>query len=520
MTTAPLTPPPSRMHEALRIAAFVLSLALVVLLNFVPVNENDLWLQTRIGRMIVADGTIPRTVLFTFTEAAGNAFNAHEWLPSILFHGLDRWPGHDGLLYVQGGIGLLQWGLGLALAWRLSRSAGVALLLSTFAMGVANYRYFLRPELFALVLLMLLLMVLTRFVERPVAERRARVLLWTLPIAVIWANVHGSFLLGPVIAALFAAGEAIDAMRRPRANAPGPRAAAALAAGGPLALAAGAMLAASIVNPMGFELVRFALALKSSAVVRQFIFEWVPTLSLPFVYRLPQAFALFMIALAFTATVMWRQRRALAARELLLVVAFAALALQSNRFVALFGFVALPVCARLLGTRVAAQQRTDRACLAAAAGVGALGLALVVPLGNVYGAFPYESPSNDMTPYMAELVAQPGLQGNVLNSYELGDELVYRSWPALKPSIDSRIDSYGGEYFMRHAKLFGDEAALDAFIARYDVRYMLLLRSDFQKVKAMPSIYGHWHMRFADHRMVLLQRNDVPTIDSGPIRAK
>jgi hypothetical protein len=89
----------------------------------------------------------------------------------------------------------------------------------------------------------------------------------------------------------------------------------------------------------------------------------------------------------------------------------------------------------------------------------------------------------------------------------LGSELIYRAWPRLKPSIDSRIDSYGDDYLLDQHRMLTDEQHLSAFIDRYDVRYMLLLWRDFESVKDMPLLrQTGWKMRYADHKMVLLQK--------------
>ena len=61
-------------------------------------------------------------------------------------------------------------------------------------------------------------------------DGRWKRLLWCVPLAVLWANSHGSFLLGPVVAGIFATGEAEAA---PSAAAAEPSATAGCPAGEP-----------------------------------------------------------------------------------------------------------------------------------------------------------------------------------------------------------------------------------------------------------------------------------------------
>lgn len=493
----------SRFDSALRGLAIAALIALLALLTFVPVASNDVWLQAKIGEMILDSGSIPHTLLFPFTWAQANPFNAHEWLPSIVFHLVDRAIGTEQLLFFQGALGLALFGLCATLAVRLSKSMGAGLLLAAFAMIVANYRFHLRPELFALLLMVALLHVLYRYRS----HGNWQVLLWSAPIAIVWANTHGSFLLGSIIAAIFAVGEGAEALRGHSAVALRERSRVAFGVAAPYAFVAFGMALASLANPLGIELLHFALTLSASEVTKSFIAEWAPTLSKDFMGRPP--FAIFVVALAATLGVVVSLRRRLSFTDALLLLAFVLLAFQRSRFVALFGFIAMAVCARLIG---AGPRRLawERPLLAGAAGVGAIGVALALHFGNVWGAFPYASPSYNFTEPMIARLARPEMRGNVFNSYELGAELIYRAYPRLRPSMDSRIDSYGDTYFLMQVQLLTDEAMLKEFISDFDVRYMLLLRRDFVHIKDMESMKKGWYTEFADHKMLLLARRPTP----------
>jgi hypothetical protein len=490
----------ARSDSWLRIAAMVATAVWMTLLNFVPVSSNDFWLQAKIGEIIVATGEIPKTVLFPFTWAKDYAFNAHEWLPSIVFHLFDNAVGNSGLLFVQGAIGLVQFGLCVMFAIRLSGSLGAALLLAAMAMIVANYRYHLRPEIFALLLLTSLLYLLS--VHR--IARRDRILLWSMPIALVWANAHGSFLLGPVVASLYAAGEALESVRHDRHHTWSARLRKAAMAGAPYAGVSVAMAAVSLLNPAGIGLLRFALELTGSEVTKMFISEWSPTLSAQFMERPP--FWIFVAAVTGSSALLAVYRRHVTVTDVLLLVVFAVLALQRTRFVVLYGFVALAVCARVVGVLGVRHAVVDRALMAVAIVVAILGIAMTMRFGNLWGAYPFKAPSTNFSPQMIERLSRAEMNGNVFNSYELGAELIYRSYPRLRPSIDSRNDSYGDRYFLLHDNLMIDEAPMKAFVEDFDVRYMLLLRRDFDRVSKHKELLAHWRLELVDQRAVLLVR--------------
>lgn len=505
--------PPAPPHRALLGVAALLVVLFVAVLNTVPLASNDLWIQMKIGQLTVDSGRIPRTVLFPFTPARDAVFNAHEWLPSILFHVLDRAIGIDRLLLVQGAAGLAQFGLSWLLARRLCASAPTALLLAASAMLVANYRYVLRPELFALALLTSLLLVLNGYRD----SGRASALLWTVPIAILWANCHGSFVLGPVVAGTFALGEGLQALadhndaRWPQRLRRGIR------AGLPYALCALAMTLSSMVNPRGPELLRFAFQVQASDAMHTQIKEWLPTFDPRVVGEPP--FRIFVAAVGASLALAVAQWRRLTVADTLLFALFTGLAMQRNRHIVWFGFIALAFCARLIGRR-APRREIEQGLSVLAAGLGLAGLCGCLLFGNTRGATIFESPSNNFSAAMARELEDPSLTGNVYNSYELGGELIYRDWPRLKPSIDSRVDSYGDDYFYAHQQLLVNQPALLQFLSTYGVTHMLLLRRDFDNaVKRMPAVQAQWHIRLADSKMVLLERNP-PAAPATPSTAR
>jgi hypothetical protein len=487
------------LDSVLRVLTTVAAVGLVVVLCFIPQWSNDFWLQARIGRWIIENGQIPRTVLFPFTEARDNAFNVHEWLPSILFHGLDSTLGYDRLIVVLGAAGLLLFGGVYFTVRQLTGSHAWSLALALVAIANASYRHVLRPELIALVLTVALLYLLATVRDGRGAAR----LWWVLPIGVVWANSHGSFILGVMVCGTFAAGEGAEALWRHRSALQWAALREGWKAARAYVLAAAAMVVGSLFNPMGLQLWEFVFSLSTSEVTKFAIYEWQPTLSPGFMADRP--FALFVFAFLVTASVVvWRSER-LRPTSVLLLVLFLAMALIRLRHVVFFGFAAAVVCAMVIGRDKRPQ--LERAVLAAALLSGLMGTSLAVQYGNARGSYPFHSPSHNFSEPMMLVIDNNALAGNVINSYELGAELIYRAYPRLKPSIDSRIDSYGDAYFMTITTMLVDEKRLNDFIEHYDVRHMLLLWRDFNYVKDMKSLQTNgWRTVFADHKMILLSR--------------
>lgn len=479
------------MKDSGRLFSLVAALVLVALLTCVPLSSNDFWLQITIGGMIWNDGAIPQTALFPFTEAKDYPFVAHEWLPSVVVYLLHRWLGYDMLLFVKGAFGLIIFALAYRLAHRLTHDRVIAILLAIAAMVVANYRHFLRPELFAMVFLLGLLNLLAEYQ----LTGRKRVLAWAVPLATLWANCHGSFPIALVIVAIFGAGAAIDTWRRARAAAPAARAVI------PYAVLGVAMALAMLLNPYGWHLFAFAWQIAQWQVLNDYIIEWRSTFADPFAGN--RAFWAFLVYLGGGIVLGVAYRRRLSATAVLLFVAFALLATQRQRHIVLFAFAALYSIAATIDA-AGLRARLGRALVPAAIALLGIGIAAVVRYGNMYGAWPHRIATDNFTPPMAEHLAK--LEGNVFNSYILGAQLIHDYYPRLRPMIDSRIDAYGERYFLYTVQLGENEQALLDFIQRYDVRYFLLTWGEFNyRISSMPRLRAAgWRILFADQKAVLL----------------
>ncbi|EJL82657.1 hypothetical protein PMI15_02887 [Polaromonas sp. CF318] len=483
-------------------SALAMIIIAVVFISVVPQVSNDFWLQAKVGELIARDHAIPKTILFPFTEIRDARFNAHEWLPSLMFYWLIGLVGEDGLPLAMGAAGVALFCLMAWLAYRRSgKNLPIALLLGLLAVGIENQRHFLRPELVSLFLLGFYWLLLEACRQRP------RVLAWAgaLLVVVLWANTHGSFILAPIIAAIYAVGLWLDGLRSGTAGdlrqKQIPKA---------FAIFTIATLAACLVNPFGLDLLQFVVNFGHADTDKLIINEWMPTFS-PGWYEVPAVWMGLGCAAA-TATVMLVQWRRLSAVDALLYLMFLILALKTVRFLVYQGMVAAFVLSALA---TAGQQgaKTSIRIYAVCTFAAALVLGLASQFGNAFGAFPHSalgiSPS--YTSFMIKKLSAPDLRGNVINSYELGAELVYRAYPRLRPSIDSRIDSYGGAYTWLNGRLFQDDALLVDYVQKYDVRYMLLSHRDFRMVEKLPSwTSGRWTIRAMDQRAVLLQRSDLP----------
>ena len=477
------------------IATFTLAIIVVMFVSTQPQGANDFWMQAKVGELIVRDHQIPSTLLFPFTQAQDFKFNAHEWLPSILFFSLAHAVDLDGLALVTGAAGLLLFAMMVALCYRRSNgNLALSLVLGLLPVAVENYRHTLRPELVSLLLLVAYLY----FLDFCRSSKSIVAGFGALLVVVLWANTHGSFILAPVIALACAVGALADKYR-PAAFGKLPVA----PVPGTFFLIAVLSIACTLANPSGLEQLKFVVGFSQSNIR---MYEWLPSFD-PRVME-QRGFKIALLCAIGTLGAVALNWRRMSAIDVLLLFMFFTLAVMAMRFMVYVGIISAFVLARLApGTWKSA----DRQMRIFEVGVLASGsaLTLAIMFGNAQGNYPHvNGGSEKFSPPMVDAVRDPSLQGNVINSAELGAELVYLAFPRLRPSIDSRIDSYGADYFAAHNKMLHDKAALASFIQARNVRYMLLDADDLAAVVASlgDNLKAGWTVRVMDTKAILLAR--------------
>ena len=213
----------------------------------------DLAFGVRAGTVMVETGGVLRTDVFSFT-AAGAPWLNQQWGGQVLLALIHRATGWVGLALIQA----VLFSAAFLFVFLACRAAGArtkhAAWLTLAAFPVALAGRGLRAQLIG----MLLFAITTWLVmDRSRHPRR----LWAIPVLVaIWANVHGSFVLVPLLLALVW----FDDRRR---RVP--------AADRTLAVA-GLSVAAVTLNPFGLRVWSYAVGISTNPLITRQIEEWQP----------------------------------------------------------------------------------------------------------------------------------------------------------------------------------------------------------------------------------------------------
>jgi hypothetical protein len=178
----------SRRADGLLFAAMA---TLAGLLGCYELFDTDVWWHLRTGQWILEHHRVPRLDPFTFSSAGRPWIDLH-WGFQVALAAADALAGVPGMILLAS----LTSASALAITMTARRSdwpAWVVALCWLPALALMATRFDPRPEVFSLAFLACFLAVLFHVERRPA-------LAWLLvPIQVLWVNMHGLFILGPII---------------------------------------------------------------------------------------------------------------------------------------------------------------------------------------------------------------------------------------------------------------------------------------------------------------------------------
>jgi hypothetical protein len=226
--------------------------ALAALIANLP--SVDLTYHLRAGAGILAGSGIPSVDTWTFT-VAGTPWMDQQWGAQAILAAVFQVGGWTGLVLLRAVLVAVIFGCLFAIGRRRGLGMRTAALLTLAAFVVSAVALGLRPQLLGMAIFAVVLLL--------VVDRRAHPgRLWAIPILVIvWANVHGSFFLGPAILGLAWLEDLHD-------RAPGPHR---------VLLVAIVAAAAACLTPFGPGVWGYALGLSVNPAVTARITEWQPT---------------------------------------------------------------------------------------------------------------------------------------------------------------------------------------------------------------------------------------------------
>jgi hypothetical protein len=442
-------------RAALTLVAAILSLH--------PLTDVDSFWHLTLGRAVVAAHArtvVEPVAMAPFTDRCVAA----EWL----------WEAWTWLCYRAGGYALLSWlvaACAAACAWTTSglacaartveaeRRFGAPLVVTTLTLMALLSRMVLRPQAAYLVLLPWFVTLSLALAAAPEPHRRWRLGASLVAIELVWAQLHGSFILGPLVFAAVALGEGTIRDRSTR----------------PVAL--GVLLGlgvASLTSAHGPAILIYVLEHSGGDAVRHIGDMMAPnwgTLNPISPYALGW-WGLVLLAITGTAAArhIWWTGWALAALG-------AALFATATRFFDAAAILTVPLAVRGLDALgVVVTWRRAGPALATATSLALF--AWFAPLVQTwYGPTGRTGVDEARLPLVAAAYLLTAPPGNVLSTYEPGGPLGFFLYGRDRTFVDGRTPLYFDDSDYAVAReLWYDEGALQRGLVRYQIRYAVAPR--------------------------------------------
>jgi hypothetical protein len=400
-----------------------LAVVAIALLAMLPhAILQDTWLALVAGRDIAANGIPHHDVLTAFS--AGRPWIDQQWLSQLLMY----------RVYQVGGIalvgvlsmGLLSCGIGGAMVGARKLGAAPASIIRIFPLALLNILVAteVRTQAFVYPLLVGVLYLLATDSRRP--SRRVYL---SLPLLVLWGNLHGSVVVGVALVVLRALTLLWERRERLRSA----------AAWLPPALLAGGAVLSLLVTPYGVAALSYYRGTLLNGSFRQFSVEWQPVTAAPLLVIIA---LLTLASLALWSFGRYRRQTTLWDRGTLIGLAFASVMVMRN--VEWFGLAALMLMPVSIdpAARAAAHRSRSRPgvnlLLAAIAGTALIGM-LALTLGKPPASFEAGYPSGALSAIRATVDAQPSIW--VYADEQFGDWLLWRI-PQLRGRVayDARFE--------------------------------------------------------------------------------
>ena len=434
--------------------------AVLLVLRLRDQVAQDSWLAFLGGREVLEHG-LPRTDEIAIWTG-GHEWVDQQWLAQVVFRGFFAAGGLKLALFLHMGMLVAAFAIALATARARGASARSAAAVGAVALLAMLPNTAMRTQSLAFLLFAGLLFLLVRDLRA-----RDRWVLLSLPLIAVWANVHGSVLVGAGLTILAGLLRLVEHFRTGRQGRP---IRAALLTVGPLACL--------FASPYGFALVDYYHRILVSPDFSRMVTEWEPT-------KFPADWPFFVLALGG----LWlaaSSRKGLSLLEQLVFVAMLLLGLTAVRNIAWFALAAAAILPAALDAAWP-ESTAKRRFRVNVALIGAAGVAVVI--------------------FGASAVLRP------TSWYE-------RSYPVAAADVVAEAAAAAPEERIFASERFADwlvwsHPALRGRVA-YDARFELLSRADLERVVRFRGQIGpSWRAAARGYGLLVLE----PDLDRGPVAA-
>jgi len=476
----------------MRFLVLILLFTLLAVSQINTIVDSDIWCHFKTGEYIIKNFNVPQVDLFSYT-LENQAWVDHEWLSQILFYAVFAkfsWIGINMLKAI-----LISSCFLILLFFIISRYkkfiyAILFILLSVLAFG---YRSFARPEIFSYLLLCLFFYVI---------EDGRR--LYILPILqVLWVNLHGYFILGPILISLYCIGEFIsgDLARAKR-----------------LCVIFGISCLACFINPYFYKGAAYPIRILidiftgETATTRN-VYE----LMMPISASFGRYIFFWIFVILSSVTFLINLKKARMQHALIFLGSFIA-SYAAIRNMPIFIFMAMPLAAINLNEAKLTRGIIEKKYYTVSALV--ILSAVYFFTSNRYYVFTKQSAFRNteskmtglLTPSKAcDFLENNRLEGRMFNSMDFGHYIAYRFYPEKRILIDARTELYSRDFYRSYQRAHNYHGDWQALQGKYNFNIALIQHLFSGTERLLRYLYNNkeWALVYYDESSAIFLR-DTP----------
>jgi hypothetical protein len=447
-------------------------LSFIAVLTAFNITDGDLWAKLALGAHVLLHGTVFTRDIFAFTPVLPEYID-HEWGAGTIFYACLKWFGPASLMVLKV---VLAFG-SLVAAMIAGRRLGcswnslLALAIPCGACILPGYAPVLRSHTFTFFFFGATLLCL----EEIRAGKNWPAFLLPV-ITLIWANVHGGFVVGLGAIGVYTAFAMFDFLSGPF-DRPSPRIAPSRFK--VMILVLSACLAVTVINPYGFKF--WTYLIPALLKKRPQISEWqpLPVFGSDVFIAFRVLFALVVLVLLFA----WRQTEKRSWPGLVMLLVTGVFSWRSRRHGPFFGVATLAFAGPFVSVAYGRLMACFPKTISGRINPGFLVLILYGLLA-IYAAdhflpkssFQVLSPIGIYPVREVDILSRAQAKGNLAVPFDTGSYASWRLYPRIKISMDGRYEATFPEATFRLNEDFYDKhgSNWDQLIREYPVDYIIL----------------------------------------------
>jgi len=481
----------------MRLILLIILLVLIFASQINTIVDIDLWWIFRTAEFTLRNLDVPRVDIFSY--AAGNqAWMDHEWLSQIILYFTFTKFGWIGVNMLKAFIISLCFFIPIALIYAKHRKILFAVFFALFSALAFGYRSFARPEIFSYLMLAVFFYILEK-------EKR----LYMLPfLQVLWVNLHGYFIFGPLLVFLFSIGRRLSGEKEKSKR---------LAA---IFIYTGL---ACLANPYFLKGALYPISLLFNIFTVNKASMRVAELAMPVSSNFGSYVFLWVFTVLSGATFFVNIKKAKLEHVLIYAFSFA-LAYMFIRNIPIFVFLAMPLAAINLNEVGFTKDMPEKKYYPAL--IAAVCFLVYFFLSDGYykftGQFPLRKTGSEFSrllmPFGAcDFLKKNNIKGRIFATFDFGAYAAYMFYPERRVFIGPWSDSYQAIYkpYMR-AEDYPE--TLPGLQKKYDFNISLIrhLFKDQEKLLRYLSGNAEWHLVYYDENSAVFLRDTPENME--PIR--